>query len=55
MRNARTHIRDWFDRITARPNFKPAYLDWVNQPYLDLMADKGAEAWPRVSEIIAGL
>lgn len=55
MLDARPHIRDWFDRIEARPNFKPGYLDWVNQPYVDLMAEKGAEEWPRVKEIIAGL
>ena len=55
MLDARPHIRDWFARIQARPSFKPGYLDWINQPYVDLMAEKGAEMWPRVAEIIAGL
>ena len=53
MLDERPHIRDWYARIEARPNFKPGYTDWVNQPYVDLMAEKSAEEWPRVKQIIA--
>lgn len=55
MLDERPCIRDWFERIAARPNFKPGYTDWINQPYVDLMAEKGAEEWPRVKEIIDSL
>jgi glutathione S-transferase len=46
------HVTDLYERLKARPNFKPGYLDWKNQAYVDLMAEKGAEAWPRIREIL---
>ncbi len=55
MLDDRPHIRDWFERIAARPSFKPGYTDWANQSYVDLMAEKGAETWPRIKQIIAEL
>ena len=51
----RPRIRDWFDRIKARANFKPGYLDWVDDGYIALMREKGAEAGPRLREIVAAL
>jgi glutathione S-transferase len=51
----RPRIRDWFDRIKARKNFKPGYLDWVDESYIALMREKGAEAGPRLREIVAAL
>lgn len=46
------HVTDLYERLKARPNFKPGYLDWKNQAYVDLMAEKGAETWPRIREIL---
>jgi hypothetical protein len=50
----RPRIAELYERIGARPNFKPGYLDWKNQAYCDLMAEKGAEAWPKIRRILAG-
>lgn len=46
-------LRDWYERIKARPNYQTAIGDWLNDKYLPLMAEKGEEAWPRVREIIS--
>ncbi len=50
----RPRITELYERIKARPNFKAGYLDWKNQAYCDLMAEKGAEAWPKIRQILAG-
>lgn len=50
----RPHVADWYERIKARPSYKTAIQDWVNQEYLALMTEKGAEAWPRVKQMVAG-
>ncbi len=47
-------LRDWYERIKARPNYQTAIGEWLNEKYLPLMAEKGEEAWPRVKEIISG-
>jgi glutathione S-transferase len=49
----RPHIAGWYERIRARDSFAPAYTDWKNDAYVDLMRETGADAWPRVSEILA--
>jgi glutathione S-transferase len=51
----RPHVADWYDRIKARPSYDAAITEWLNQGYWELMQEKGAEAWPRVKEILAGL
>ena len=46
----RPRVTDWFDRIKARPAFKPAFLDWCPP---DLTADLltfGRQSWPSVAE-----
>ena len=48
----RPHITDLYGRLKARANFRAGYLDWKNQAYVDLMAEKGAEAWPKIQEIL---
>lgn len=48
----RPHITGWYGRIKARDNFGPGYTDWKNQAYVDLMAEKGADAWPKIQEIL---
>jgi glutathione S-transferase len=51
--DARPRISDWYERIRARPNFATGYLDWRNEDYCALMAEKGAEAWPKIRQILA--
>lgn len=50
----RSHPRltDWWERIKARPFFKPMMYGYVPPELLKLMTDKGREAWPRVQEIV---
>ena len=41
----------FFDgRVSA--NTALFYIDWKNQAYVDLMAEKGADAWPRIRDIL---
>jgi glutathione S-transferase len=46
------HVTELYERIKARPNFNAGYLDWRNDTYCALMAEKGAEAWPRIKEVL---
>ena len=49
----RSRLRDWFERIKARPAFKPALLDWCPP---DLTADLlayGRQSWPSVERLLA--
>ena len=49
----RPHIPEWIERLRARPSFEIAMTAWFNDKYLPLMAEKGAEAVPRVRKILA--
>jgi hypothetical protein len=49
----RPRVTDWFERIKARPAFKPALLDWCP---VDLTADLltfGRQNWPGVERLLA--
>ena len=49
----RPRVTDWFNRIKARPAFKPAFLDWCPP---DLTADLltfGRQSWPSVEKMLA--
>lgn len=48
----RPEIEAWFEKIKKQTNYTNAYLDWKNQAYCDLMAEKGLEAWPRIERIL---
>jgi ganglioside-induced differentiation-associated protein 1 len=50
---ARPHLADWFARVKARPSFEPAMLAFVPPPLTALMRERGAEAWPKVRQIVA--
>ncbi len=49
----RPHLAEWYARLRARPSFETAMTAWFNDQYLPLMAEKGAEAVPRVKAILA--
>ncbi len=53
MIEARPKAASWYDRIRARPAYRCALAQWFNEKYLPLMAEKGAEAWPRVQAMLA--
>jgi len=51
--NGRPRLTGWFERIKARPAFKPAFLDWCPP---DLTADLkafGSQTWPEVKRLVA--
>ena len=52
--NHRPHLRRWYRRVTDLPAYAAGIGDWLNDTYLSLMAEKGAEAWPSVKVILAG-
>jgi glutathione S-transferase len=50
---SRPQVSGWFNRIKARPAFKPAFLDWCPP---DLTADLltfGRQGWPSVEKLLA--
>ena len=49
----RPRTAGWYERIKERPGYREALAKWFNAKYLPLMAEKGAEAWPRVKELLA--
>jgi glutathione S-transferase len=51
---SRPRVTDWWERIKARPTFQDAMFKYVPPPLRRLMAEKGEEAWPKVSAILAG-
>lgn len=46
------NLSDWYARVTSRPSYAAAFGDWNEEKYLKLMAEKGAEAWPKIIELI---
>jgi glutathione S-transferase len=50
--DTRPHVAEWYDRIRQRPSYPAAVGDWTSESYLTLMADKGAEVWPKIQSMI---
>ncbi len=50
--DGRDALAAWYGRVRDRASYKAAILDWNDEKYLPLMAEKGAEAWPRIQEIL---
>jgi glutathione S-transferase len=51
----RPRVRGWYERIKARPSYRTAILDWQDDSYIALMAEKGEEAWPSVDAVIRSI
>ncbi len=45
-------VADWYERMRGRPSYQSALAAQFNPKYLPLMAEKGAEAWPRVRTLL---
>ncbi len=45
-------VADWFQRIRARPSFKPNLIDWVPDQLTDDMKTFGAQSWPEVAAML---
>lgn len=46
-------VADWFARLTARPTFTPALIDWVPDDLVKSMHENGRISWPEVEAILA--
>ena len=49
----RPNVSAWYERVRAQPSFAIATGDWFDAKNIDLMAEKGAEEWPRVRDMLA--
>ncbi|MEM7348945.1 MAG: glutathione S-transferase family protein, partial [Chloroflexota bacterium] len=48
----RPHVEDWFNRIKARPTFKPMFLDWCPEELTNDLMTFGTQTFPKVLEIL---
>ncbi len=51
----RPGLTGWYDRLKERDTVKLAIDEFAPQRSLNLMADNGADAWPRIEEILGEL
>ena len=51
----RQRVADWYRRCKTRPSFNEAIVKWENADYLDLMRQRGTEAWPQIQAIMQRL
>ncbi len=49
----RPKLAEWFERMQARPSYKVAIGDWLNDDYLNLKNKTGSEAAPRLTEMLS--
>jgi ganglioside-induced differentiation-associated protein 1 len=50
---SRPRLTDWFERIKARPAFKPSLLDWCPPDLTNDLRTFGGQSWPDVRRILA--
>jgi len=48
----RPHVEDWFNRIKARPTFKPMFLDWCPEDLTNDLMTFGTQTFPEVLKIL---
>lgn len=48
----RPHLEDWFNRIKARPSFKPMFLDWCPEDLTNDLKTFGTQTFPKVLDIL---
>lgn len=48
----RPKLTGWYERVRARPSYATAITKWNNRKYIDLMTEKGAEAWPKIRKML---
>lgn len=46
------HLTDWWERIKARPSFKPNLIDWVPESLTNDLRENGAKSWVEVAKIL---
>lgn len=51
--NSRPRLTDWFERIKARPLFKPCFLDYCPPDLTHDLKTYGSQSWPEVKLMLA--
>lgn len=51
----RPRVQQWFKHIKARPSFKAAILDYIDQDYLDMMLSEGSKIKMQLAQKYAAL
>ena len=49
----RKNLKNWFEKMKKRQNYKDAISSWLNHDYLNLMMEKGLEAQEKVNQILS--
>ena len=49
----RPQVTAWFERIKARPTFKPALLDWCPPALTAELLTFGRQSWPSVEGLLS--
>ncbi len=53
-RNGRLpRVERWFARVSARPTFRPAFVEWVPHELADEMRTNGQRSWPEIAGLLA--
>lgn len=47
------NVERWFDRISSRPTFAAAFIQWVPEGLTLEMRTNGAKSWPQVKKILS--
>lgn len=50
---SRPRLTEWFERIKARPTFKPCFLDYCPADLTSDLKKYGAQSWPEVKSLLA--
>ena len=48
----RPNLTNWFERIRARPTYKPQLRDWCPPDLTNDLATFGAQSWPEVKRML---
>jgi len=51
-RHSRPHLDDWYERIKARPSFRPAMIDIMPPKFMADMGSRGTGYWPEVRDVL---
>lgn len=49
----RPRLADWWKRVTARPTFKPAFLDWCPAELTQDLKTYGSKTWPEIKSLLS--
>ena len=45
-------VERWFERVRARPTFRPAFVDWLPAELAEEMRANGERSWPAVGALL---